>query len=60
MAARSEMALARTLAGVAFDQSGLGIIHALAGPLAAQYGLHHGLCIGLLLPAGLCATACRC
>lgn len=53
LAARSEMALASTLAGLAFDQSGLGIIHALAGPLAAQYGLHHGLCVGLLLPSGL-------
>jgi alcohol dehydrogenase len=51
--ARSEMALASALAGVAFDQSGLGIIHALAGPLAAHYSLHHGLCIGLLLPYGL-------
>lgn len=53
MAARREMALASALAGTAFDQSGLGIIHALAGPLAALYGLHHGLVIGLLLPAGL-------
>ena len=52
-AARREMLLASALAGWAFDQSGLGIIHALAGPLTAQYGLHHGLCIGLLLPYGL-------
>jgi len=53
MAARQEMLLASALAGWAFDQSGLGIIHALAGPLTAQFGLHHGLCIGLLLPHGL-------
>ena len=39
--------------GWAFDQSGLGIVHALAGPLSARYALHHGLCIGLLLPYGL-------
>ena len=26
---------------------------ALAGPVAGRYGLHHGLCIGLLLPQGL-------
>ncbi len=51
--ARREMALASTLAGTAFDQSGLGIIHSLAGPLAAQYDLHHGLCTALLLPHGL-------
>jgi alcohol dehydrogenase len=53
LAARQEMLLASALAGWAFDQSGLGIIHALAGPLSARYALHHGLCIGLLLPYGL-------
>jgi alcohol dehydrogenase class IV len=51
--ARREMALASSLAGLAFDQSGLGIIHSLAGPLAANYDLHHGLSNGLLLPSGL-------
>jgi alcohol dehydrogenase class IV len=53
LAARREMMLASTTAGLAFDQSGLGIIHALAGPVAARYGLHHGLCVALLLPVGL-------
>jgi alcohol dehydrogenase len=53
LVARQEMMLASTLAGLAFDQSGLGIIHSLAGPVAARYGLHHGLCVGLLLPHGL-------
>jgi alcohol dehydrogenase len=51
--ARREMALASTLAGMAFDQSGLGIIHSLAGPVAERYSLHHGLCTALLLPHGL-------
>jgi alcohol dehydrogenase class IV len=51
--ARSEMALASTLAGMAFDGSGLGIIHSLAGPLAGHYDLHHGLSNALLLPYGL-------
>jgi alcohol dehydrogenase len=51
--ARTEMALASTLAGMAFDQSGLGIIHSLAGPLAGHHDLHHGLSNGLLLPYGL-------
>lgn len=53
LAAREEMLLASALAGWAFDQSGLGIVHALAGPLTGRYGLHHGLTIGLLLPHGL-------
>ena len=51
--AREEMMLASTLAGLAFEQSGLGIIHSLAGPVAGRHGLHHGLCVGLLLPHGL-------
>jgi alcohol dehydrogenase len=51
--ARQQMMLASTTAGLAFDQSGLGIIHSLAGPVAAHYELHHGLCVGLLLPVGL-------
>ncbi|MGQ9490348.1 MAG: iron-containing alcohol dehydrogenase family protein [Anaerolineae bacterium] len=53
LAARAEMLLASALAGWAFDQSGLGIVHALAGPLTGRYRLHHGLTIGLLLPHGL-------
>jgi len=53
LAARREMMLASTMAGLAFDQSGLGIVHSLAGPVAGGYGLHHGLCVGLLLPQGL-------
>ncbi|MGD8627030.1 MAG: iron-containing alcohol dehydrogenase [Anaerolineae bacterium] len=52
-AARREMMLASAMAGLAFDQSGLGIVHSLAGPVAGRYGLHHGLCVGLLLPQGL-------
>ena len=53
LAAREEMMLASVVAGMAFDQSGLGIIHSLAGPVASHYGLHHGLCVGLLVPQGL-------
>jgi alcohol dehydrogenase len=51
--AREWMALASTIAGLAFDQSGLGIIHSLAGPLAETYHLHHGECIAMLLSYGL-------
>jgi alcohol dehydrogenase len=53
LAARREMMCASAMAGLAFDQSGLGIVHSLAGPVAGRYGLHHGLCVGLLLPQGL-------
>jgi alcohol dehydrogenase len=53
LSARQQLMLASAMAGLAFDQSGLGIIHSVAGPVAGHYGLHHGLCIGLLLPQGL-------
>jgi len=51
--ARKEMALADSLASIAFDQSSLGLVHALAGPLCGTYHLHHGLGVATLLPATL-------
>jgi alcohol dehydrogenase len=51
--ARSQMALAATWAGIAFDQSSLGLVHALAGPLCGTYHLHHGLGVATLLPPTL-------
>jgi alcohol dehydrogenase class IV len=49
--ARQQMAMAATLAGISFDQSSLGLVHALAGPLCGTYHLHHGLGVATLLPA---------
>jgi alcohol dehydrogenase class IV len=49
--ARNKMALAAAWAGIAFDQSSLGLVHALAGPLCGTYHLHHGLGVASLLPA---------
>jgi alcohol dehydrogenase class IV len=51
--ARQQMAMAATLAGIAFDQSSLGLVHALAGPLCGTYHLHHGLGVAVLLPSTL-------
>ncbi len=51
--ARQAMGEAATQAGIAFDQSGLALAHALGGPLTATYHLHHGLGISTLLPATL-------
>jgi len=45
--------LAASLASIAFDQSSLGLVHALAGPLCGTYHLHHGLGVATLLPATL-------
>jgi alcohol dehydrogenase class IV len=53
LAARQAMSRAAAMAGVAFDQSGLALAHAIGGPLTATYHLHHGLGIAALLPATL-------
>lgn len=49
-AARSKMLLASLWAGTAMDHAGLGLIHALSGPLTGKLHLHHGLANGLILP----------
>ncbi len=55
--ARREMAQAAAWAGMAMDQTGLGLCHALCGPLSSTYHLHHGLGNALLLPAVLAFNA---
>ena len=47
--AREHMLMASSMAAVAF-QKGLGLCHAMAHPLGAVTGLHHGLANALLLP----------
>jgi alcohol dehydrogenase class IV len=42
--------LAANWAGIAMDQAGLGLIHALSGPLTSYLHLHHGLANALILP----------
>ncbi len=49
--AREGMCNAAFLAGLAFNNSGLGYVHALSHPLTGKYGLPHGLLNALLLPA---------
>jgi 4-hydroxybutyrate dehydrogenase len=51
--ARREMGVAAAWAGIAFDQSSLALVHALAGPLCGAYHLHHGAGVAVLLPAVL-------
>lgn len=49
--AREMMAYAEYLAGISFNNAGLGYVHALAHQLGGFYNLPHGLCNALLLPA---------
>lgn len=51
--ARYNMAVASTLAGIAMDQAGLGIVHSLASPVCANLHLSHGLANSFLLPYGM-------
>ncbi len=65
--ARSHLLMASGLAAVAFHK-GLGLVHAMAHPLGAVTGVHHGLANAVLLPlvlaanraaiAGRCARLC--
>lgn len=50
MEARSMMAYAEYAAGMAFSNSGLGMVHAMAHSLGGFYNLPHGVCNALLLP----------
>jgi alcohol dehydrogenase len=51
LAARSDMLLASTLAAMAFNSTRLGLVHALAMPLGAKFGIAHGLVNAIMLPA---------
>jgi alcohol dehydrogenase class IV len=51
--AREGMAVASTLAGIAMDQAGLGIVHSLSSPVCAYLHQSHGFANAMLLPFGL-------
>ena len=50
MDARSNMAYAEYLAGMAFNNASLGYVHAIAHQLGGFYDLPHGVCNSILLP----------
>jgi alcohol dehydrogenase class IV len=50
VAARASMLLASLWAGTAMDHAGLGLIHALSGPLTSSLHLHHGLANAIITP----------
>ncbi|MEB3755063.1 iron-containing alcohol dehydrogenase [Acinetobacter sp. MD2(2019)] len=49
-AARLELAQASTMAGIAFSNSMVGLVHSLGHSLGAVAHLPHGLCMNLFLP----------
>ncbi len=50
MVSREQMMLAALWGGAAMDHAGLGLIHALSGPLTSHLHLHHGLANAIILP----------
>jgi alcohol dehydrogenase class IV len=50
VAARFNMMLASTLAGMAFTSGGLGAVHGLAYVIGTEYHLPHGRSIAIMLP----------
>lgn len=48
--ARTMMSYAENVAGMAFSNAGLGMVHAMAHSLGGHYNLPHGVCNAVLLP----------
>jgi len=48
--ARTNMAYASILAGMAFNNADLGYVHAMAHQLGGQYDAPHGVCCAVLMP----------
>jgi len=48
--ARGQMQIAATLAGVAFGNAQVGVVHALAHSVGGRFGVSHGVANSILLP----------
>ncbi len=60
MTARGQMLVAANLAGAAFSNAQVGIVHALAHSVGARFKVHHGVANSILLPACLRYNADAC
>jgi alcohol dehydrogenase len=50
LVARGQQQIAATLAGIAFGNSQVGMVHAMAHTIGGKYGVPHGIANGILLP----------
>jgi alcohol dehydrogenase len=48
--ARGQMLIAANIAGIAFNATGVGLVHAMAHVIGARYGVHHGTANAICLP----------
>ena len=58
--AREDMALASYMAGTAFSNAGLGLVHAMAHQVGAFYHIPHGVANALILPTVMCFNELVC
>ena len=48
--ARGQMLVAANMAGLAFNSTGVGLVHAMAHVVGARHGVHHGTANAIFLP----------
>ena len=48
--ARGQMLIAACMAGAAFSNAQVGLVHAMAHTVGARFGVHHGLANSILMP----------
>lgn len=53
IAARGQQQIAATIAGIAFSNAQLGIVHAMAHAVGGKFGVPHGIANAILLPYGM-------
>lgn len=50
LVARGQMLIASTMAGAAFSNAQVGLVHAIAHTVGARFGVHHGTANSILMP----------
>ncbi len=60
VAARGRQLVASTMAGAAFSNAQVGLVHAIAHTVGARFGVHHGLANSIAMPAVVRFNALAC
>ncbi len=60
VAARGRQLVASTIAGAAFSNAQVGLVHAISHTVGARFGVHHGLANSIAMPAVVRYNALAC